>query len=59
MYDTSRITNWLSKMFRKEAMERECRKCPVLLDVCQAACNRVPNTKNSVNTGLIKEWNEY
>lgn len=51
MYDTSRITNWLSKMFRKEAMERECIKCPVLLDVCQAACNRVPNSKHSVNTG--------
>ena len=41
----------------EEAMERECIKCPVLLDAYQAACKRVPNTKHTVNTGLIKEWN--
>ena len=35
----------------EEAMERECIKCPVLLDAYQAECKRVPNTKHTVNTG--------
>lgn len=50
-------------MFRKEAVKGEFIKCPVRLDVCQAACDRVPNTKiytrHSVNIGWIKEWNDY